>query len=139
MWIGNWLVSLSSFSVELMFSKKNWKPNACRWRFQKTNVGNFPNLLEFYYEFRFSLLSSSESTSLGPSFGEKNYDISLDQNLKTFNEDNERVQKEVSYIFLKLLQMESLYLFNVKMSSDYYTMLYYILYFKSYKYNMLWY
>ena len=33
--------------------------------------------------------------------------------------------------------MESLYLFNVKMSSDYYTMLNYILYFKSYKYNML--
>ena len=80
------------------------------WRFKKTNDGNSPNLLEFYYEFRFSLLSSSESTSLGPSFGEKNYDISLDQNLKTFNEDNERVQKEVSYIFLKLLQMESLYL-----------------------------
>ena len=92
-----------------------------------------PENYQYLHTFRFSLLSSSESTSLGPSFGEKNYDISLDQNLKTFNEDNERV----SYIFLKLLQMESLYLFSVKMSSDYYTMLNYILYFKSYKYNML--
>ena len=69
-------------------------------RFKKTNDGNSPNLLEFYYEFRFSLLSSSESTSLGPSFGEKNSDISLDQNLKTLMRIMREFKKKFLIFFL---------------------------------------